>query len=166
MPAYSNFTRTLSSLALLVPTRPPRRPLQLTVSSTDARRCASGMVKSAPGGQLTPWKHMASSTSSASSTGRCAAPSACTPLACPRLTAPSAVQILRSERQPVPGPNPTSPGGSGTLSARSARVAFVFLCCARDAEHICVPWVVCPCACALVDVVSARVSGAFVVANL
>ena len=39
-----------------------RRPLQLTVSPPVARRCASGMVKPAPGGQLTPWKLMASST--------------------------------------------------------------------------------------------------------
>ena len=72
----------------LAPTRPPRRPLQLTVSSTVARRCASGMVKPAPGGQLTPWKLMASSSSSASSTGRCAAPSACTLLASPPQPSP------------------------------------------------------------------------------
>jgi hypothetical protein len=32
----------------------PRRPLQLTVSSTVARRCASGMFKPAPGGQPDP----------------------------------------------------------------------------------------------------------------
>ena len=59
-----------------------------------------------------------------------------------------AVQILRSERQSVPGPTPTFPGGSGTFSARSARMAFVFLCCARDAEYfayrgslsVCVCW--------------------------
>jgi alkylated DNA nucleotide flippase Atl1 len=38
-----------------------------------ARRCASGTVKPAPGGQLTPWMRVASSSSSASSTSRCAA---------------------------------------------------------------------------------------------
>ena len=74
----------------LAPTRPPRRPLQLIVRSTVARRCASGMVKPAPGGQLTPWKLVAPSTTSASSTSRCAPPFPCTPIpplhACSMLT--------------------------------------------------------------------------------
>ena len=48
------------------------------------------MVKPAPGGQLTPWKLVAPSTTSASSTSRCAPPFPCTPIpplhACSMLT--------------------------------------------------------------------------------
>ena len=89
------------------PTRPPRRPLQLTVSPPVARRCVSGMVKPAAGGQLTPWMLVASSTTSASSTGRWAPPC---PLHLPRRLARRTVArgarlAERRARHPV-GPFP------------------------------------------------------------
>ena len=60
----------------------------------------------------------------------------CMPLARPDSHRSRAAQILRSERQLVPGPIPTFPGGPGTFSARSARMAFLFLFCVHVTPSI------------------------------
>ena len=85
----------------LLPTRPPRRLRQLIVSSTVARRCVSGMVKPGPGGHMTPWKRVASSSSSASSTGRCAPPSPLHTLATPPCRARHMTPIARHRSAPL-----------------------------------------------------------------
>jgi len=69
-------------------------------------------------------------------------------------------QILRSERQPVPVPIGTFPGGSETSSSRGARMAFVFALFVHVTPSIlramsCVRVRICcgvDCSCVLVDV--------------
>ena len=147
----------------LAPTRPPRRPLQLTVSSTVARRCASGMVKPAPGGQLTPWKLVAPSTTSASSTSRCAPPFPCTPIpplhACSMLTACLSVtgQCSGASSSPRTCRIPTwtaqyaraiCAGVGGVRAKRSRTVAAALYFCralcvlVRRASRLCMDFVV------------------------
>ena len=118
------------------PTRPPRRPLQLTVSPPVARRCASGMVKPAPGGQLTPWKHMASSTTSASSTGRCAPPC---PLHTPGMPPTDRTPCCADFAERAPASPRANPDVSRRLwhVLREERTHGFCFCVlrARDAEH-------------------------------
>ena len=122
------------------PTRPPRRPLQLTVSPPVARRCVSGMVKPAAGGQLTPWMLVASSTTSASSTGRWAPPC---PLHLPRRLARRTVArgarlAERRARHPV-GPFPRL-WAVRPRSLRGERACTLFLCVACTwCRAVCVP---------------------------
>ena len=119
--------RARKSLPPLAPTRPPKRLLQLTVSSTVARRCASAMVKPAPGGQLTPWKLVAPSTTSASSTGRCAPPCPLQPLA--GLAPPRPPHNLIAPTRPARPQLPLCTGFFACLSSSRREGAPLLLFC-------------------------------------
>ena len=84
----------------LAPSHTPseRHPLQLTVRSPGARRCASGRVIPAPGGHLNPWMLVAPSTTPASSTSRCALPSLAHPLQAPPRRARTRTLIAPTRR--------------------------------------------------------------------
>ena len=102
----------------------------------------------------------ARTTMSASSRSRCAASLPLHTSGMPPTDRASAVQILRSERQPVPVPIGTFPGGSETSSSRGARMAFVFALFVHVTPSIlramsCVRVRICcgvDCSCVLVDV--------------
>ena len=115
---------------------PFMRPFQLTVSSTVARRCASGIVKPAPGGQLIPWKHMAPSTTSASSTSRCAPPC---PLHTPGMPPTDRTPCCADFAERAPASPRASPVVSGRLwHVLCEERTHAFCVCvlrARDAEH-------------------------------
>lgn len=68
------------------------------VRSTVARRYAPGRVHPTPGGQLTPWTRVASTSSSASSKSRCAPPSPLHTLASPAPPRPHTTLIAPTRR--------------------------------------------------------------------
>ena len=91
------------------------------------RRCASAMVKPAPGGQLTPWKLVAPSTTSASSTGRCAPPCPLQPLA--GLAPPRPPHNLIAPTRPARPQLPLCTGFFACLSSSRREGAPLLLFC-------------------------------------
>jgi hypothetical protein len=99
MPACSNFACTLSSLGVLKDDA--SSPLRARPAPPSSPR---KQENPAPGGQLTPWKRVTSSSSSASTTCRYVQPSPCMSLA--RSAPFGAHMLLTSQSSPLDCPCP------------------------------------------------------------